>query len=87
MHWDKSHAWEGDYQHAYMCIWNRGGDMRWHPRTFLIKMPPGQQKSFLGGWVFRVKDQQGSDSSLLPQANPWTALLWEVASRSQRARK
>ena len=57
MHWDKIQSSEGDHQHAYMCIWNREGDMRWYPHTFLLKMPPGQQ-NFLGSQVFRVMDSR-----------------------------
>lgn len=85
MHWDKIQASEGDHQHAYMCIWNRGGDMRWDLHTFLLKMPPGQQ-NFSGRPGVQSDGQQGSSSPLLPQDCPWTALSWKVACRSQRAR-
>lgn len=46
-----------------MCVGNRG----WHPRTFLIRMPPGRQRSVSGRLGIQSGRQQGSDSSLLPQ--------------------
>lgn len=80
------HAWKGDIS-IHTCVFGIGKGHEMASCTFLINMPPGQQKSLSGRLGVQSGRQQESDSSLLPQGSPWTAPWREVACRRQRTQK